>query len=115
MKEFLLLIRENPENYSQMTPEQMQEDINNHIKWVEGLVEKGHFKAGNPLTPEGRKIAGVSRLVTDGPYIETKECVSGFYFLLADSLEQATEIAKGCPALDAGGTLEIREVIESGE
>lgn len=115
MKEFLMLIRENPETYGQMTPEEMQEDIARHIKWVEGLVKNGNFKGGNPLMPEGRKISGAPGMVTDGPYIETKECVSGYYFLLANSLDEATEIAKGCPSLEAGGALEIREVIESGE
>jgi len=51
----------------------------------------------------------------DGPYIESKECISGFYFLLADSLTEATEIAKGCPALDMGASVEIREMIPTHE
>jgi hypothetical protein len=63
----------------------------------------------------GKHIKGKAKLVTDGPYIELKEGVSGFYFLMADSLEQATEIAKGCPSLQIGGTLEIREIIQTGQ
>lgn len=113
MKEYLMLIRESIDNYGKMTPEEMQEDIAQHVKWVEQLVENGNFKDGNPLSPEGNHIKGESKLVTDGPYIESKEGISGYYFLLANSLEEATEIAKGCPSLSMGGTVEIREIIQS--
>ena len=111
MKEFLMLIREDLDNYGKMTPQQMQEDIERHVKWVETLVQQGHFKGGNPLTPTGKYIKSSERMITDGPYIEAKEGVSGFYFLLAPSLEEATRIARGCPSLDYGGMVEIREVI----
>ena len=112
MKEYLMLIRENLDNYGKMTPEEMQQDIANHMAWVTSLVEKGHFKTGNPLMPTGKHIKG--GVITDGPYIEVKEGVSGYYFLFANSLDEAAEIAKGCPSIAAGGMLEIREVIETG-
>ncbi len=115
MKEYLMLISENLENYSTMTPEAMQADIEQHVKWVEELVSKGHFKSGNPLMPNGKYISTAAGVVTDGPYTEVKEGISGYYFLLAESLEQAAEIARGCPSLQNGGTLEVREVIQSGE
>ena len=85
MKEYLMLIRENLETYGKMTPQQMQEDIENHIKWVEELVKNGNFKGGNPLTPDGNHIKGKNKMITNGPYIEVKEGVSGYYFLLANS------------------------------
>jgi hypothetical protein len=113
MKEFLMLIREDLSNYGSMTPEEMQADIEKHVRWVESLVAKGHFKTGDPLMPTGKHIKG-SELPTDGPYIETKEGVSGFYFLLAESLEQAAEIARGCPSLEHG-SVEVREVIKTGQ
>lgn len=115
MKEFLMLIRENLDNYGKMTPEQMQEDIAKHVQWVEQLVKNGNYKGGNPLMPMGKHLKGAEKIVTDGPYIETKEGVSGYYFLLANSLEEAAELAKGCPSLAVGGTLELREVIQTGK
>jgi hypothetical protein len=115
MKEYLMLIRENLEQYGHMSAEEMQEDIAKHVAWVEKLAKNGHFKGGNPLTPVGKCVKGVTAaLVTDGPYLETKEGISGYYFLLAESLEQATELSKGCPSLANGGTLEVREVIQTG-
>lgn len=109
-----MLIRENVD-YGNLTAQEMQEDIEKHIKWVEELVERGHFKNGNPLDSKGSCIKGDGRMVTDGPYIESKECVSGFYFLLARSLEEATELAKGCPSLNLGASVEIREIIQTDE
>ena len=115
MKEYLMLIRENLGNYGKLTPEEMQKDIEKHVKWVEGLVKNGNFKGGNPLLPSGKHIHSQDKLVTDGPYIELKEGISGFYFLLTNSLEEATEIAKGCPSLEIGATLEVREIMQTGE
>ncbi len=110
MKEFLMLIREEA-NYGSLSVEEMQADIEEHIKWVEALAEKGHFKDGNPLDSKG--ITLKNDLVTDGPFIETKECVSGYYFLLADSLEDVKELVKDCPDLKRGATLEVREIIHA--
>jgi hypothetical protein len=113
MKEYLMLIRENIETYGKMTPEEMQKDIEKHVKWVEKLAKEGHFKSGNPLMPTGKHIKGKSKIITDGPYIESKEGISGYYFLLAKSLDEAAEITKGCPSLEIGATLEIREIINT--
>lgn len=113
MKEFLMLIRENLDNYGKMTPQEMQEDIEKHVKWVEELVQNGNFKGGNPLTPKGKHIKGKDKIITDGPFIEAKEGVSGYYFLLANSLEEAGKIALGCPSLNIGGTVEVREIIQT--
>lgn len=52
-------------------------------------------------------------IATDGPYVETKECVSGYYFLIANSQDEAKELAKGCPDLKRGATLEIRRIINT--
>lgn len=108
MKEFLLLIRETA-NYGQLSAEEMQADIQEHITWVENLVQQGHYKDGNPLEATGSVLT--THGVMDGPLIETKECVSGYYFLLAHSLEEATEIARSCPDLKRGATLELRAIM----
>lgn len=110
MKEFLMLIRENT-NYANLSAQEIQEDIEKHMNWVASLADKGHFKEGNPLEAEGCCIRGKERIVTDGPFAETKECISGFYFLLAHSLDEAREIAMGCPSLESGAMVEIRPVM----
>ncbi len=112
MKEYLMLIRNNVEEEKEMSPEEMQKSIAAHTKWVGELIEKGHFKGGDPLMPEGTCIKGSKKIVTDGPFAEMKESISGYYFILANSLEEATEVCKGCPSLELDeATLEIREII----
>lgn len=116
MKEYLLLIRENYDAYGNISPEEMQESIEAHMKWVEKLVEGGNFKGGNPLSPEGKIIRGKEKIITDGPYIEVKEGISGYYFILAPSLTEVMEIAKGCPSLAMdNATIEVREVLQTDE
>src|ERR1700749_1975068 len=53
-------------------------------------------------------------LITDGPYVETKEALDGFFTLEADDLDAAIEVAKKVPALQDGGAVEIRPVMEWG-
>lgn len=112
MKEFLMLIRESP-TYGNLSVEDMQADIQEHINWVEELVAKGHFLEGNPLDANGVTLK--HDIISDGPYIETKECVSGYYKLSVKDLEEATQLAKSCPDLKNGATLELREIINTDE
>ena len=116
MKEYLLLIREDFSAYGNITPEEMQKSIEAHMKWVEKLVESGNFKGGEPLSPEGKVIKGSEMVITDGPFVELKESISGYYFLLANSLAEVMELAKGCPSLAMdNATLEVREVLQTEE
>jgi hypothetical protein len=60
------------------------------------------------LEHDGKIVAG-RNAVTDDPFTESKEAVAGF-FIQADSVEQAVEMTKGCPALDYGQTVEVRAI-----
>jgi len=57
------------------------------------------------------KIVLRRNVVTDGPFAESKEAIAGFFIVQADSLEQAVEIANGCPGLEVGQTVEVRAVL----
>jgi hypothetical protein len=52
-----------------------------------------------------------NKIVTNGPYVEIKESIGGYTIIKADSLEEATEISKGCPILFVGGSVEVRAII----
>ena len=67
------------------------------------------MKRGQRLTYEG-KVVAKQNVVADGPFGETKEVVGGYWFILADSLEEAAQIAKGNPCLDCGLLMEIRPI-----
>jgi hypothetical protein len=65
-----------------------------------------------PETATTVRMADGETLITDGPYVETKEALDGFFTLEADDLDAAIEVAKKVPALGAGGSVEIRPVME---
>src|ERR1700758_814926 len=72
-----------------------------------GLAAQGKLRGGAPLEPPAqgatvRKRRGSVHAV-DGPYIETKEVVGGYFIVEADSLAEAVELAKGGPAAEIGG------------
>lgn len=105
----MLILFENKETYASFSPEDMQKEIEIHTQWIEELGE--HYESGDPLEAPAKTVKGKNKVVTDGPYIESKELVSGYYLIKADSLEEATELAKGCPVLRLGGVAEVREIM----
>ena len=48
--------------------------------------------------------------MADGPFAESKEAVGGYFLLQVEDLDEAVEIAKGCPLLEYGTTVEVRPV-----
>lgn len=59
------------------------------------------------------RFAGEDRLITDGPFMETKEALGGYSVLETDTIEEAVEIAKTWPGVDKGWmTVEVRAVVE---
>ncbi len=71
---------------------------------VRATKREGKFKGGGPLMHDG-KITTRRNAVTDGPFAETKKAIAGFFIIQADSIEQAVEIANGCPGLQFGRTV----------
>lgn len=109
MEEFLFLFR-GEEPRGKLSPEQIQQRIMRWRAWLQELSRGGHFKAGQPLAEAGRVVAGRERLVSDGPFAEAKELVAGYFVVVAADLTEATELAKGCPVLEEGGSVEVRPV-----
>ncbi|RYD38834.1 MAG: hypothetical protein EOP87_00675 [Verrucomicrobiaceae bacterium] len=76
--------------------------------WYGGVVEAGKMIAASPLENEGKLVSGRDKVVADGPFAESKETVGGFFMVNAASMEEALELAKDCPALPYGLTVEVR-------
>lgn len=95
----------------QQFPEKWQAHMEKWAKWMGGLAEQGKLLGAQPLHSTGKTVMGTQKVVTDGPYLEGKEMVGGYLMCKADSLEQATEMAKGCPILEfEDGNVEVREI-----
>ena len=115
MKDFLLIFRDTVENtqaYANLSPAELQADMEKWNAWMNGLADQGKLVGGQPLLPEGTVIHGTARKTTDGPYIEGKDMVGGYLLIRATDLNDAVALSKGCPALDTPeGTVEVREIM----
>jgi hypothetical protein len=116
MKDFLLIFRSTSqaeEAFANASPEEMQAEMERWNIWTASLAQAGQLGGGEPLHYDGKVVRERGKKVTDGPFIEGKEMVGGYLFIHATDLAQATELAKGCPALlMEGGTVEIREIMK---
>jgi hypothetical protein len=80
--------------------------------WVGGLIQAGHADPGTgPLENGGKTVRGTSKTLTDGPYAEAKDLVSGILVVTADSLDQAADLARGCPIFEYNGSVEVRPLM----
>jgi len=111
MKEFALIFRLNDVADFKPSPEQMQERMN----WLAGVAAQNKLvDKGNTLLPipGSAKTVKPDNVVTDGPYTEIKEFISGYIVIKADTIDEAVEIAKGNPIFKVGGNIKIREVLK---
>lgn len=111
MKKFILLIREDIRLLEQMTPTQAEADIQSMVRWVEELTQAGNFVQGEPLE-NGMSLVTKEKIITDGPFIEAKEAISGYTIIKATSMAQAAEIAATCPLVQTGQIkIEVRPIL----
>ncbi len=111
MEKFLLLIREDMEKRKQLSEEDFQSCIQRMGHWVEELTETGNYVAAEPLQPMGRYV-NKELILSDGPFIEAKEAISGYVIIRAENLAQAAAIAQTCPqVLNGTSVVEVRPII----
>ncbi len=108
MKDYLFLFRGGMDG--QLSPEELQKQNQKWTDWIGDLAKAGRFKAGEPLSKEAKVVRGSKKVITDGPFLESKEVVGGYLIISANDLNEATEIAKGCPISETNGTTEVREI-----
>jgi hypothetical protein len=115
MEKFLLLIREDLKVLEKLDQAQVVEEIQEMTRWVESLAESGNFVAGEPLLTIGRYVSK-NNVLTDGPFIEAKEAISGYVIIKGENLEQAISIAQTCPLiLKDKIVIEVRPIMKIDE
>ena len=107
MERFMLIVREDLKKLSKLTDEERFAGIPMMLDWIKSLSESGNYVAGEPLAITGRYVSK-DEVITDGPFIEAKEGISGYDIILAENLNQAVAIAQTCPMVVRG--LAVREV-----
>ncbi|HEU5071549.1 MAG TPA: YciI family protein [Verrucomicrobiae bacterium] len=106
-----MLIFRGTDWYKGLSPGEMQQITDRWMAWFNGLKDEGKCIAGNPLEREGKIIAGKNgRLVSDGPFAESKETIGGYFLLRVGTLDEAVAIGQQCPGLPYGIRVEVRPV-----
>jgi hypothetical protein len=112
--EYLLLIYDNETDFASMTEAQHAAMHADFGRFTQSILQSGNFRAGKQLQPVATattvRTRDGKRLVTDGPFAETREQLGGFYMIEAKDLDEALAIAERCPA--AGfGSIEVRPIV----
>ena len=111
MKEFVLIFRHSDTARETPTAAQMKE----RTEWLERIAAEGKLvDTGKNLSVGNAKTVRSEAMVTDGPYAEIKEFISGFVTVRAESMDEAVAFAKANPVFALGGFVEVREVIVPG-
>lgn len=112
MKEFLLLIRTDGDCAEQMSPEMHEQHLKKVINYIDNLKMQGRLLGAQPLTMEGSIIQGKVGAFKDGPFIESKEVIAGYFLFRATDLDEAKDIAKAHPLFEDtdDSRIEVREI-----
>jgi hypothetical protein len=113
---FMILVKATKDSEAGKLPS--QELLAAMGKFNEELVKAGVMLAGEGLQPSSKgarvKFSGAKRMVTDGPFTETKELVAGFWIWEVASLQEAIDWVKRCPNPHEGESeIEIRQVFSA--
>lgn len=111
MKEFVMVYRSEPLGEVKLTPEGNMVVSKEWENWMGSIAAQNKLASpGMRLGNEGR-VVKPGNLVTNGPYAEIKEIIGGVSIVRSDSIEEVSEWAKTCPILNAGGNVEVRDII----
>jgi len=112
---YLLLVHHNEEAFNKIPQDRRKEMLAESIQLCHQLANKGQYIHASPLQPEATgtimQVREGKPMVTDGPFMETKEQLAGYFLVDADNQEEAIEIAKQIPGARIG-TVEVRPVTE---
>jgi hypothetical protein len=111
MTEFMMIFRNNYNPSFKPSPEQMQASIKQWQDWIGGIAAQGKFLSTNRLGFEGKTLKP-NNVIADGPYAEVKEIVGGYILVKATNIDEAMKLAEGCPILNIGGHVEVRNVLK---
>jgi hypothetical protein len=112
MAEFLFLYRGTGAVTAALSPKEMQDYMQRFQSWIVSLTKTGRLTSCGPLEKGGKTLVGPEGFITDGPFAETKDLVGGYSVVSAKDLDEATALARDCPFLTVGGTVEIRAVLD---
>ena len=113
MKYMLLICRDEPV-WDAMTPAERQQVYKDTVTLSEEITAKGQYLAGSPLYPSSAatsvRVRDGKRLVTDGPFAETREQLGGYYVVDVADIDEAIRWAAKIPGASTG-SVEVRPIV----
>ena len=113
---YMLLTYLDEQAWLAMSPAKQKAEMDKCAPHVERMVAAGKIKDGAPLretaTATTIRTKHGKRMVTDGPFAETREQLGGYTLIEAENLDEAIEIAAGFLGSDSMATIEVRPVVE---
>lgn len=115
---YLLIMQVNPAAMEALTEEERNSIMDGHGEFIESIKDSGEFIATQALADPANSTTvrgtGGQPAVTDGPFLEAKEYMGGFYLVDCESKERAVELATRIPDARFGGfAIEVRPVMFS--
>lgn len=107
---YMLIFRGGAVSRDDVSPSVLQAHVEKWYRWADELARQDRRNVGTALDNTGKAVGGHERIVTDGPYAESKDLVTGAMIIEAASLEDALEVARQCPTFEFGGSVEVRPV-----
>jgi hypothetical protein len=112
--QYLLLIYGNEESFGKMSKAEQDGVLQEYGAFTKGIAQSGHYRGGNELaaisTATTVRVRDKKRLVTDGPFAETKEQLGGYYLIDAKDLDDALAVAARIPSA-RWGSIEVRPIV----
>jgi len=113
MAQFLLLLHRPSSTFSGGSPEELRERIQKYRAWREEMGREGKVLGGQKCTDDGglwlRKNG--SEIVVEPPGGNgDRSVISGYFLLQAEDYQEASALARRCPHVEYGGTIELRQV-----
>jgi hypothetical protein len=115
---FLLIMHLNPEVWNALTEDERNEIANGHGAFIDTITKSGEMITTQALADPSQsavvRVRGGQPVVTDGPYLESKEHLGGFYLIDCENKERAIELAALIPDAKVEGMgVEVRPVMYS--
>lgn len=108
----MLIVREDLKEIGKYSLEDRFARSPDMLPWLKALTDSGQYIMGQPLYVSGKYVSQ-NEVLSDGPFIEAKEGISGFDLIWAENMEQAVSIAQSCPMVMSGFAIrEVRQVVK---
>ena len=109
---YMLLIYSPESILADMNPTEQGGYMNEWFAYTDAIQATGKMLAGDALQPTATARTVRGSLVSDGPFVETKEALGGFFMMEADDADEAIAWAKKMPNVARGGAVEVRPLME---